>query len=115
MSESPVLRLADLWRTEAERLERFAPAAAVAFRDAAAQLETAIRAEADEVLTLTEAAMASGHSVDHLRHLVAAGVLHNAGRKGAPRVRRSDLPKKTRPVSQYDVNADARRLAGVRR
>ncbi|MDQ2668459.1 MAG: hypothetical protein M3Z05_21065 [Gemmatimonadota bacterium] len=104
--------LPGLWRAEADRLERFASPASTAFREAALQLEAALRAEQDELLTLAAAALASGHSVDHLRHLVASGAIPQAGRKGAPRIRRADLPRKPGKgaASTYDVNADARRL-----
>ena len=110
-----VAQLPAAWRAEADRLDRFAPAAAVAFRDAAVALEGALRAEADETMTLAEAALSSGYSVDHLRHLIASGELPQSGRKGAPRVRRADLPKKAKPrpsPTLYDADADARRLAG---
>ena len=68
-------------------------------------------------LTLAEAALESGYSVDHLRHAVASGQIANAGRRGAPRIRRADLPKKpgapaTAPAGGYDPDADARSLAG---
>ena len=77
-------------------------------------LATLERAAADEVLTLDEAARASGYSADHLRHLVSAGDVPNAGRKHAPRVRRADLPerRKGKQRSRYDVEADARAIAG---
>ena len=47
-----------------------------------------------EPLTLREASHVSGYSVDHLQRLVSGGQLVNIGRKGRPRVRRSDLPVK---------------------
>ena len=47
-----------------------------------------------EVLTLQEASTASGFSVSQLSRLVEQGQLDNAGRKGAPRLRRGDLPRK---------------------
>lgn len=109
-----VAQLPSVWRSQADALERFAPAAATAFRDAAVALEAALRSDADETLTLAEAALASGFSTDHLRHEIAAGRIPQAGKKGAPRVRRADLPKKsaqrTTPTL-YDVDADARSLA----
>jgi hypothetical protein len=102
------------WRARAEELERFAPAAAVAFRDAATELETALRAEATAVLTLAEAALASGYSKSHLRHRIASGAIPNVGKKRSPRVRAGDLPRKgARPASTYDPGADA--LSIVRR
>lgn len=111
--------LADLaarWRLKAEQLERFAPAAATAFRDAALDLESELRAVEDETLTLSEAAQSSGFSVDHLRHLVAAGAIANAGRKGAPRIRRADLPRRAPKAtgSTYDPHQDALQLLGGR-
>ena len=115
----PVPQLPAAWRGEADRLERFAPAAAVAFRDAAQQLEESQRAAASDVLTLEEAALASGFSKDHLRHQIATGMIANVGKKGRPRVRAGDLPKKApRKPSPYDPSADAVQLvrnAGTRR
>lgn len=78
-----------------------------------ADLQALARAAAGEVLSLQEAAAVSGFSVDHLRHLVAKGRLENVGRKGAPRVRRGDLPKKTGRAARatvYDPDQDARAL-----
>lgn len=110
-----VAALVIAWRSKAEQLERFAPAAAVAFRDAALELETALRVDADAVLTLQEAALASSYSVDHLRHLLASGALRNVGQKRRPRVRAGDLPRKASTrTSRYDPNADALRLVGRR-
>jgi hypothetical protein len=105
------------WRLQADQLERFAPAAATAFRDAAAELEAALRAEADELLSLSEAAELSGYSVDHLRHLVADGAIPQAGRRGKPKVRRGDLPKRAGKCasSTYDPAADAMSLVGRRK
>ena len=102
------------WRTRADELERFgATAGAVAFREAALQLETALRDAAAEVLTLAEASLRSGLSVDRLRHKIVAGEIPNAGRKHAPRIRAGDLPVKVpRPaLSAYCPDADARALA----
>jgi hypothetical protein len=104
------------WRAEAEHLKPYAPAAAVAYELAAAQLEQALATANDESLTLEEAARESGFSRDHLRHLVSAGELPNAGRKGSPRVLRKHLPKKAaRPGSgAYDPDADALALVSRR-
>jgi hypothetical protein len=108
-----VPELPSAWRAEAERLERFAPAAATAFRDAATDLEDALRASAGELLTLAEASLASGYSADRLRHLVSSGAIANAGKKGAPRIRRADLPvRAARPaLSAYNPDEDARSIA----
>ena len=58
-----------------------------------------------------QASAESGYSESRLRHLVAAGELQNAGKKGAPRIRRSDLPKKAAGVNVFDATAAARRTA----
>jgi len=91
----------------------------VTFEVAANELEAALRDEADELLTLSQAAAESGYSEDHLGRELRAGRIPNAGRPGAPRVRRVDLPKKPRRLSAgephaYDPVADARSLLASR-
>ncbi len=84
------------WRARANDLRRFAAAesAAVAWEQAAADLEHTLRTAAAELLTIEAAATESGYSSDHLARLVRTGELPNAGRKHAPRIRRADLPRK---------------------
>ena len=48
----------------------------------------------NQTLTLTEASRESGYSIDHIGLLIRQGVIHNAGRLHAPRIRRRDLPRK---------------------
>jgi hypothetical protein len=73
MAVTPTADLPAAWRDHAVRLRPFAPSAAHAFDVAAAQLERSLT-EADEtLLTLGEAARASGYSSDHLGRLVRAG------------------------------------------
>ena len=60
----------------------------------ARELEGALKAEEHEVLTLRQASVLSGYSEEHLGRLVRDGKILNAGRKGAPRVRRCDVPIK---------------------
>ena len=88
--------LAQKWAAEASDLEtRYHDArGASLFRLCAAELLEAIREAEARVLTLTEAAEASGYSSDHLRRLIADGRITNAGRRGAPRIRLADLPSK---------------------
>jgi hypothetical protein len=95
------------WRDRAAELDPYAPPAAEAFRTAAAELEATLRAAADEELTLAEAAAESGYSAERLRRKVAGGEIPNAGRKGAPRIRRADLPRKAteRPDTPKGVAA----------
>lgn len=102
--------LPEAWRQKAAELERYAPSAAEAFRECAQALEAQARSDAEQLLTLREAELKSGYSADHIRHLVRDGQIHNYGRKGAPRVRAGDLPRKparTGAPSAYDPNADA--------
>lgn len=108
-----VAGLVPAWRERAAALEEYAPAACRAFEVAAAELEAALRARADEKLTLAEAVRESGYSDRRLREFLADGVIPNAGRPGAPRIRRSDLPRKAKRTASrgYDPVADARALA----
>jgi len=85
--------LASHWRARATELERFAPAAAQAFRDAADQLDASLQS-AEESVTLKEASHLGGYSVDALQRMVAAGRIENSGRKGKPRIRRAHVPTK---------------------
>lgn len=106
------------WRVRAADLEVFAPPAAAAFRAAASELEEALLARADELLTLADAAAVSGYSARRLRELIADGTIPQAGRKHAPRIRRADLPVRPGATSTssvpagYDLEEDAAELAG---
>lgn len=102
------------WRARAEDLREWAAAeaAARALEMAAAELEAALRKAADERLTMAEAAQESGYSERRLRELIAEGAIPNAGRKGAPRIRRQDLPRRAKRTKRngYDVKNAARLL-----
>ena len=78
------------------------------------ELESALQAEAEHVLTIAEAAKESGLSPDHIGRLIREQKLPNFGRRGAPRVRRGDLPRRAGVAGDgakgYDVTADARSL-----
>lgn len=105
--------LADRWRTEAETLARYGDdRGAIVARLHADQLEEAAAEIAAETLTLSEAAAESGYSERRLRELLTSGEIPQAGRKGAPRIRRGDLPKKagTTAAGEYDADADAHNL-----
>jgi hypothetical protein len=83
-------------------------------------LERIAESDAADELTLTAASTLSGYSTDHLSRLIRDGSLPNAGRKGAPRIRRADLPMRpkrciaTARNKGYNPVTDARSL-GVRR
>ena len=83
------------WRAQAEGLRQFgADAQAKAVDRCAKRLEEALRHEDETLLTLPEAADESGYSAEHLGRLVRDGNIPNAGRLGAPRIARRDLPIK---------------------
>jgi hypothetical protein len=89
--------LPSLWRTEADRLRHYGAMGNAATLEAAAeQLEAALRADAETLLTIAGAVAESGYSADHLERLLREGRLPNVGRKYAPLVRRADLPRKAR-------------------
>ncbi|HUG00890.1 MAG TPA: helix-turn-helix domain-containing protein [Longimicrobiales bacterium] len=110
-----VRELAGCWRARAADLRAWAAAegAAVALEQAASELEATLQEEANALLTLEEAAREVGCAKRTLREKVASGVIRNSGRRGAPRVRRADLPTTRKPPATggaYDPAADARRL-----
>ncbi|MEJ7810400.1 MAG: hypothetical protein WKG32_08305 [Gemmatimonadaceae bacterium] len=72
----------------------------------AGRVGDAIARAAAELLTLERAAELGGYSADHLGRLLTSGVIPNAGRKGAPRIRLADLPRKAgalRPASDLGI------------
>jgi hypothetical protein len=105
--------LAAEWRSRASELRRYgAEPQAVTLEAAAAELDAALREAANEELTYTEAVAESGYSERRLREMIAEGLIPNAGRKGAPRIRRADLPRRVGKATAtgYDPAADAARL-----
>lgn len=79
-------------------------------------LESLAQSESERTLTLAEASDMSGYSTDHLSRLLREGKIPNIGRKGAPRIRLADLPRRPRkPLASresraYDPDADARSI-----
>ena len=109
------------WRESAVQLRRYgAEAQAVTLESAADDVLEALAGVDDALLTLDEAARESGYSAEHLGRLVRKGRLPNAGRRGRPRIRAADLPKRAlAPIAEgasasYDPVADARSLASRR-
>ncbi len=88
-------QLPSIWHGMANQLRQLGadPQAKVLER-CASQLQEALQEQEGELLTLTEASKESGYSADHLGRLIKDGKIPNAGRKGAPRIRRGDLPIK---------------------
>lgn len=82
-----------VWRDRAETLRTYGdPNSARLWDIAATELEQSMKLLAGETLSLRDAARESGFTADHLGALVKDGKIPNAGRKGAPRIRRQDLP-----------------------
>ena len=87
--------LATRWTDEASSLERWGDdRGATILRQCSTELDAAAREYDSEALTIPASAETSGYSRDHLRALVSTGEIANAGKKGSPRIRRSDLPMK---------------------
>jgi hypothetical protein len=82
------------WRQEAEHVRPYNAGAAHAYEEAARQLEEALGATVNQLLTLAEAATRSGYNRDSLARLVRRGKLRNYGTPRQPLVRANDLPKK---------------------
>lgn len=104
-----------LWRADIDRFEAYGQSqAASVLRQCASQLQETTHESAIAPLTLTEASAESGYSPAHLERLVRQGKIANAGRKHAPRIRRSDLPLKPGALlipSEAVTLSDARRQA----
>jgi hypothetical protein len=100
MDLSPLRKLPDRWRSDAEVLRRCGHGRTADLCDLHAQeLERAVRAHEMETLTIGEATVESGYSKSHLYTLLSEGSLANVGTKGAPRVMRRDLPRKVRSTN----------------
>ena len=97
------------WRDQAEALREYgADAQAKAVDRCADQLEEVLLKEGDALLTLPEAAEESGYSADHIGRLIRDGKIPNAGRPGAPRIARRDLPLKVdRGVQSVSDNSQS--------
>lgn len=106
------------WRAKAEEIRRFAPTAAEAFEACAEELEQAQRAHDQEPLRLRQAALEGGYDEDSLGRMVKEGRIKNVGRKGAPLIRRCDVPRKPRPVAEatrsLQLGSDNRRALSRR-
>jgi hypothetical protein len=84
-----------------------------------ADLQTLEASLSSEVLTLRAASERSGYSAEHIGRMIREGTLANMGRKHAPRVLASQLPRRAQPVARsssaaYDSSSDARSLRSRR-
>lgn len=85
------------WSADAETLRRHGALVkgAELCDELLADVSAMLDSEGKELLTVAEAARRSGYSADHLGRLVRLGSIPNAGRMNAPRIRTSDLPRKS--------------------
>ena len=107
--------LAEQWLNEAGVLESaLDERGAGLYRHHAAELKEALREVGNEVLTLEQAAIASGYSESRLGHMIADGTLPQAGEKGRPRIRRKDLPSKPKKPEQLhsDIGREIAEVVG---
>jgi len=109
------MALIDRWRGREEEWSRLGVAVdgAKVAAEIVGDLQTLRRAHASEAVTLREASLIGGYSLDHLQRLVAGGQVENVGRKGRPRIRRDDVPVK--PGQGLRGNDDPSQLDARRR
>ena len=87
------------WQEQAEQFEKHGCAeAAATYRIAADDLEKELQDCGDTALNLTQAAQESGYSREHLGRMVRDEKLPNAGRPSGPKIRRRDLPIKSKSL-----------------
>lgn len=102
VTDDPLAVLLDRWRADAVTLRRRgAPNQADALEAAAEDVEAACAEYRLEHLTVSEAADLGGYSESRLYELLEEGTIPNVGRRGAPRIRRSDVPR--RPGHRSDA------------
>ena len=108
------LKLVQRWREEVGVLRRrSAPTQADVLESCAAELESWTLERDLETITLHQAARESGFSYSALEKNVRRGAIANVGKKGAPRIRRGDLPRKPVPPGpQLVPDISARVLGG---
>jgi len=98
------------WRKQAKALRRYGgETPAVALDRCADDLEATLVERDETTFSLVEAARESGYSADHLGRLVRDGKIPNAGRPGAPRIARRDLPRKAHAPTEPPLAEKHRR------
>ena len=98
------------WRRHAKALRRYGgETPATALESCAADLEATLVERDETTFSLVEAATESGYSADHLGRLVRDGKIPNAGRPGAPRIARTDLPRKAHAPAEPRLAEKPRR------
>lgn len=121
--------LPTIWRERAQWLREMIAAeqAARSFERAASELDQWLMEQADEVLTVSQAAERVGRDPSTISKAIRSGLIENVGRKHKPAVRARDLASRygrnalrkrgavaAKPQRGYDVRADARSLLARR-
>ncbi len=105
--KGPLAELAERWRNEAVVLLRHGhERTATLCETHATQLMEAFGAYLFEPLSIEVAVQESGYSASRLYSLVESGALENAGRPGAPLIRRAHLPRKARMHARGALSGD---------
>jgi len=90
-----VHELVSRYRTEADTMKRYGDQRGAAMLARIVDdLEEVLHSGEHQYVNLSQASALCGYSTDQLRRLIRCGTLKDHGRKNAPRVRVSDLPKK---------------------
>ena len=107
-------QLPSLFRNRAEMLRRDhgAEGQALNIEWCLKHLERALQEQANQLLNLQEAADLSGYTADHLGRMVRDGTIPSAGRKGAPKIRLKDLPRKSNQTASDVATEPATREIG---
>lgn len=106
------------WATRRDELARLGAQVdgAKVIEEFLSDLKVNVECEGNELLSISQAAILSGYSAEHLARSVRQGRIANSGRKHKPLIRRNDLPQKPNSSlargdnEPYDVIADARSL-----
>ena len=93
------------WRNRATEIEPYAPPVALALRTCADELEKHEQEGDGELISVAQAAIETGWSVDGIGGMIADGRVPNHGTKRRPKVRRGDIPRKPgfKPVDTTDL------------
>ena len=99
------------WRDRAKEFRRFgAESQACVFEIVASELDAAIAADANQLLSLDRASLESGYTVAHLKRMLTQGKLRSVALEGTARIRREDLPRKR---ADFPGNSDANNVSSM--
>jgi hypothetical protein len=102
------------WRSRAAQLTAWGALDAAQFWTIAAdELDAYEESHGSELLTLDEAARESGYHKDSISRMITEGKLPDGGTKGAPRVRRRDLPRKPPSATPSRTSTGGPNLVGA--